>query len=671
MKQFLSILIFLSFFSAKAQVNAPDLRCVSCNAAGNLTLTWIIPPDPGGQFFSYEVYNSAFATGPFTLAVTVNTYTATTATHVTAAGNVQSQYYYIITKWGPGGASASAPSDTVKSIFLNLINAGNGVAALNYNNIHTPKLPTSAANFKIYREYPTLSWNNIQTTSALSYNDTITICSAVLNYQVQLSDNSGCISSSNISGSLFKDLIPPRGAALDSVSVNLGGNSELGWNPSPSADCVGYVIYQQNGVGSWIPIDTVYGINNTAYTGTATAANNTSVNYCIASIDSCNNISPLGGSQQTIYLKTKYDVCARSTQLTWNSYTNLPLGVLKYKVYCSTNAGPYSLVGTTVSNSYTHSGLNPGKTYCYMVRVFNTPQFISASSNLSCLIATAPPATSFVYIKTATVDFAQNINVNLFSDTLLKCAGFNLYRSGDGITYNFVGFVNYSQGGFSTFTDTDVKPSERNYFYKADIVDSCGNVRYTSNIAKTILLKVKNDDNFIYNNNLSWDNYSTWLGGVAGYNIFRVINDTAQTTPINFVPVGTYTYTDNVEDVFDKSGKIGYFVQAVENFGNPYGFIDASNSNNAFCYIEAKVFVPNSFAPKGKNRIWLPKAQFVEKSDYHVTVFSRTGEKVFETGDDTQGWDGGNMETGTYVYLVQYKNARGEFVELKGTVTML
>ncbi len=675
MKKVLVILIsfiFLSTHFAKlsAQVNAPDLRCISCNAAGDLTLTWIVPPDPSAQFFSYEIYHSIAYGGPYTIAGTVNTRTINTFTHLGAGGNVQSQFYYVITKWGAAGASGSTAVDTLKSIFLNLTNTS-GVAGLSYNNLHTPKLPTSSANFKINREYPTLTWTNIKNTTALNYNDTVTICTAILKYQIEESDAVGCVSSSNIQASLFKDLTPPKNAFLDSVSVNAGGQTYLGWNPSPSGDCTGYVIYQQNGAGAWIPIDTVYGLNNTAYTTTNTTSNNSSVNYCIAAIDSCKNISPLGTAQQTIFLKAKYDLCGRSAQLTWNNYQNLPLGILKYNVYCSVNAGPYNFVGSTNSNSYTHGGLVPSKTYCYVVRVFNVPQVITSTSNLSCFIASAPPATSFVYVKTATVAFAQYINVNLFSDTLKPCKGFNLYKSDDGINFNIIAFLPYSPNGFSAYSDVDVRPSEKNYFYKAEIVDSCGNSRYMSNTGKTILLKVKNDNTFIFNNNLSWDNYSSWLGGVAGYNIFRVINDSAQVAPVDFVPVGTTTYTDNVEDVYPESGKIGYFVQAVENFGNPYGFTDASASNVAYCYVEATVFVPSSFAPKGKNNIWLPKSQFVEKSDYSVRVFNRWGEQVFDTGEDNKGWDGSNMESGTYVYLIEYRNARGEFVQLKGTVTML
>jgi gliding motility-associated-like protein len=150
-----------------------------------------------------------------------------------------------------------------------------------------------------------------------------------------------------------------------------------------------------------------------------------------------------------------------------------------------------------------------------------------------------------------------------------------------------------------------------------------------------------------------------------------VVNEVPQNTPVNFVPFGTNTFSDNVEDIVTESGKVGYYVEAVEGFGNPYGLNATSNSNVSEAYVEAGIFVPNAFAPRGSNRKWMPVTQFVEKSDYHVSVFNRWGEKVFETDRDDDGWDGAGMDDGIYVYLINYKNARGEYVELKGTIALV
>lgn len=653
----------------KAQVAPPSLRCISCNASGDLTLTWISPNDPSSQFFSYEIFKANVLTGPYINIGTVNTRTITSFTDVGAGGNTQSKYYYIKTRWGAAGTNTSIASDTLRSIYLNLTNPNDGTASLMYNNIHTPKLLTSANVFNIYRENPTPSWVNIKNTGALNYRDTITVCNVFYNYQIQLADASGCISTSNVSGQNFKDLIPPQNGVLDSVSVNASGNTTMGWNASSSNDCIGYVIYYFNG-SSWSNIDTVLGKNNTSYTSTLSASSN-SVTHCIAAIDSCGNISPLGTSHNSINLKNTYDVCGRSANLTWIAYTNLPLGVLQYKIYCSVNGGVYNLIGNTTSTTFKHSGLEPGKTYCYTVRVVNVPGVITSTSNRTCLVATAPPSSAFAYLHYASVDIDQAALLSIYCDTTKSCRGYNILRSEDAVNFNLIGFAPYTGNLFVTYKDMDIKASEKPYYYKVELLDSCGNVRYVSNIGKTILLKVKNDGEKIFNNNLSWDHYTNWSGGVAGYNIYRVVDEQLQSSPVTFIPVGINTYTDNVEDIVQNSGKVGYIVTAVENFGNVYGLTGSSASNIAEAYVEGGVFVPGAFAPKGENRIWKPITQFVEKTDYKVTVLNRWGTKVFETTDENEGWDGSGMEDNTYVYILQYKNARGEFIEKKGTIVMI
>ena len=100
-------------------------------------------------------------------------------------------------------------------------------------------------------------------------------------------------------------------------------------------------------------------------------------------------------------------------------------------------------------------------------------------------------------------------------------------------------------------------------------------------------------------------------------------------------------------------------------------FLDSAKSNPADAYLEVNVFVPNAFAPKGINNVWLPISQYVEKTDYKVSVFNKWGDVVFTTNSDTQGWDGHLATDDIYAYLIEYKNARGEFIQLKGHITII
>ncbi|MBK8367881.1 MAG: hypothetical protein IPL10_10795 [Bacteroidetes bacterium] len=238
------LLVFNVFFFSKinAQVAAPILRCVSVTSPTSTTLSWIIPPDPSGLFTQYQIWTSPTGVG-FSLAGTVNSYAQTTFVHVPSNTSSQSYYYYVVTI-SSAGTATSTPSDTLKSIFLNMTGASvNGVASLNWNAMHTPLLLTSSATYTLSREYPTGTWTTIYTGNKLNYKDTIYRCKVFYNYKVEISDASGCTSVSNIKGDTCKNIQPPPIIIVDSVSVNASGQVVMGWQPSSSLDVDSYVIF--------------------------------------------------------------------------------------------------------------------------------------------------------------------------------------------------------------------------------------------------------------------------------------------------------------------------------------------------------------------------------------------------------------------------------------------
>jgi gliding motility-associated-like protein len=149
------------------------------------------------------------------------------------------------------------------------------------------------------------------------------------------------------------------------------------------------------------------------------------------------------------------------------------------------------------------------------------------------------------------------------------------------------------------------------------------------------------------------------------------VNDDINTALIGSTDALTTSFTDDIEGSAPQGAKIDYMVQAVEGIGNPYGIFERSSSNPVPVYMEGNLYVPNAFAPNGVNNVWLPITYFIDKSDYHVSVFNRWGKKVFESNDDTKGWDGSNCIADVYVYLIDYKNSRGEYLQVKGNVMLL
>lgn len=650
------------------------MRCLEVLPNNNVKLSWISPSDPSALFDSYEIYYAATALGPFVaLNASITPIGTNTFVHVTSTPGSQSLYYYMVTKYknvSTNSIVASPPSDTLRTIFLNL-NPTNPLAIkLTYNNIRQ-QLPSSSTTFSVQKEYPAGIWNNHATLSALNISDTLSVCNDSISYQIYLKDNSGCISSSNIQGGLFSDTKPPQRPRIDSISVLPNGQTILAWQVPYDKDIIKYQIYYRSNVTQ--TLDVVQGRLNTSYIYTLTTAETEPVKLYVAAIDSCPNAVPglYDESVRTMFLETSYDKCAYQTTLNWNEYISMPNGLLEYQIYYSDNGTTFSQVGSTTNTKFVHQNVSPNKTACYFVRAVNTKKTITSSSNRVYFFSTQVPAPTFVYLKSASIRSKTSAELRFFIDTSKTTTGIEVYRSVDGTNFTNIGFVSSNGTPNLSYLDETIDANKQSYYYKAMIHDSCGNSRSMSNVARTILLKAEDDHNEIYTKHLSWSQYEGFGGGVERYNVYRIINDERETKPAASTASLTTQFADNVENETANGSKVEYIVEAVEAKGNPYKIKETSFSNVVRVYVEGKIFVPTAFAPSGVNRIWKPVCVFIDKEEYRVFVYDRWGKKVFETNDSDEGWDGASCSAGVYVYLIRYKNSRGEYKEEKGTFLLI
>lgn len=91
---------------------------------------------------------------------------------------------------------------------------------------------------------------------------------------------------------------------------------------------------------------------------------------------------------------------------------------------------------------------------------------------------------------------------------------------------------------------------------------------------------------------------------------------------------------------------------------------------------QSVILVPSGFSPNGDGMndvLHLVPFNITELRDFKI--FNRWGQKLFETTDIGEGWDGQfqdtDQEIGTYVYFVSALNKEGELVEYKGNITLL
>lgn len=662
------IIILIGFWlPMTAQIQAPQLRCISVTANGDIVLNWISPVDPNNTFTAYEIYHSPTINGTYSLVTGTITPISTNA-YTLNSGPLG--YYYIRIK---EGSSFSTHSDTIRTIFLNILaQSGAPDIKLVYNDNHKPRLNTSATSYTIIKEFPPGTFNPLAVTPLNQFPDTIAVCSASISYYVMLRDQSGCISYSNKQGGLYSDQKQPNKPFIDSISVLPNGQIVIGWQRPSDIDIKEYEIQIGTSLQGGIPLDTVQQANTTIYTYTNTIATQSAIVLGPKAIDSCGNGSEVDYTARTMFLSYNYDKCGYATSLSWTPYSLRPASINHYEIYYGVDGGTFKRIGTTTLTTFYHSTADPSHQLTYFVRMVSKNSGPTSSSNRISFFASQVESASFVYIASAGYTSGDELQLQIVTDTSHQSAGAEVFRSEDGVKFQSVGFVAISKTKRTyIFSNQSRQGFIGPYYFKLIIRDSCNNARAVSNVVKTILLSVEDDQSQIFTKHLRWSAYEGFLDGVKNYYVYRIVNGEFNATPLAILKSTELNYSDNLEYEATEGASIVYQVVAIESPFNLYNVRGQSASNEVKVYTEGTVFVPNAFAPMGHNRTWKPITHFVNTDDYVVKVYDQWGHVVFQASDDQTSWDGGNCEAGVYAYQVLYLNARGEYTEVRGSVMLL
>ncbi len=90
---------------------------------------------------------------------------------------------------------------------------------------------------------------------------------------------------------------------------------------------------------------------------------------------------------------------------------------------------------------------------------------------------------------------------------------------------------------------------------------------------------------------------------------------------------------------------------------------------------DADWFLPSAFSPNGdgSNDVFLLRGNGL--SSVQMAIYNQWGEQVFVSSDQQNGWDGKHnnteVQTGTYVYMVSFKDQSGAFIQTSGHITVL
>ncbi len=464
----------------------------------------------------------------------------------------------------------------------------------------------------------------------------------------------------------------PEVSPLRSVSVE-GNTVVLNWQPSPSPEVTGYIIYRQTGIGV-VPVDTVFGA--TTYTDLDANPQNGSETYLVNALDPCGNTSIFDLKHKTVFLETTVSPCEQIARLTWNLYENWQNGIGEQEVWVGVNgAAPVLFQNAGASAAAFDVGpLNDGDGYCFQIRAVEQGTGEVSKSNEICLTADIVQAMRNLHIRNVTVTAAGSVDVSWGWETTAEIKTFDILRSPQNTDYQSI-VSNPAPAvlpPLNTFNDPDATPATGQIFYKIQTTDDCDSI-VLSTYGSTIFLHAAAKPNGI--NLLAWTTLDIENAVPTGYEIFRVLNGTE--TNLGVIP----SPTANFEDPFDPALTGGlaacYYVVGEASLTLPDGSQTTirSRSNLACAEQKLRVFVPNAFAPEGFNQVFKPLIVPPEIAKYELHIFDRYGQELFVSTAADVGWNGKKggkeMPQGVYIFFIRATTSEGEVVERRGSVLLL
>ncbi len=208
------------------------------------------------------------------------------------------------------------------------------------------------------------------------------------------------------------------------------------------------------------------------------------------------------------------------------------------------------------------------------------------------------------------------------------------------------------------YTDKNVNTNNNSYLYKIKAIDICDNSTQLSNGGKTILLTAQKDKNNICV--LRWSPYHDWQNGVQTYQTLHV--DVIENTIIQTTDSSFQDHTFLINGKTEKC----YKIIALEKGGN-----NAQSESNIICVpYESVLWIPTAITINGDGINESFKINTFGIQSFTMSIYTRWGQKVYESSSIDDEWKPSSQEQGVYMYVVKAKTNDGDYIT-KGTVTVL
>lgn len=670
--------------------------------ATTIALSWFPSIDNGGVS-GYQIWRSTDNVS-FTQISTVTS----TIFSDTGLTTVQKYYYYVVAYDISGNVSpvsniAYAVNDIIPPAAPTAVSGA--VASPGQINLSWTAATDNSG--LIYQYFIYSSTNNVTFTIAgvvggnlLTFSHTGLLANTSYYYYVKATDLAENFSPASATAGPYTtstDTTPPAAPTGLTASSNGVASISLSWNPSTdnSGTIASYQIWRATGTNTCAnppvaPFAQVGGSAVNSYTDNGLSPG-TTYTYCVLALDVSNNRS---GSSNSLATATILDtiapsqptnikaIAASETQvnLTWApSIDNV--GVTGYQI--TRNPGPVVL--TSLTTSYSDSGLSPWTAYTYTIKAYDPSgnfSLASASVTATTLDQTKPTWPTTVGFLATTASGASGASqINLVwpqaTDNSVV-AGYSIWQSTNNISFAQVG----SQLGVAntSFSATGLQPSILYYFYIMAF-DGAGNnsvpsptfsgTTTTDTAPPTVptnLAVASISDSML---RLSWTG-STDNVSVAGYQIFRTTLSTCVIGTSCWINIGTAS-SNSWSDSFNLVASTPYYYYLVAY--DPSGNLSAPSliGSGTTMNDTTPPTVPRGIVAIVASNQSQVNLSWVPSIDNSGTVASysiyRNGILVGAPALSNSFSDIGLQANQTYIYTISAKDSGGNVSALSAPVT--
>jgi len=489
---------------------------------------------------------------------------------------------------------------------------------------------------------------------------------------LKITDNNGCTDEKYIDPmfTVYDDTVAPKTPTIIRTSVLDNNATTVEWNMQTEPVIKYYTLHHNYLFGEPMSQKLFSKLTDTTFIQTSINTLHNTYSYSLTATDYCSNTSEFSETHTTIELTAKGVVFAN--ELRWNNYKGWATQPRTYEVYklnfITNEFEKYAQVPGNTIQYIDSSALCNVVSYYRVKALFDETESIyswSDTSGSKPLYVNTIPTPEHIRV---TVEDNVRILLQWKKKTHTYALKTLVYRSIENKPPVFIAELDEND---TSFVDNNVDVQTYAYTYHTVYKDVCGGLSPYSNPSKSILLKVEptSGNSFPLTARLDWNKYELWQDGINNYTIINGNERIEPPRTMAKVLPEILRYID--EMAIKNQTEFCYKIIAYPNdTSNLY-----SESNIDCISTKPRLFAPNVFTVNqdGLNETFRLGGYFIET--FYIEIYNRLGERIFESDDITNSWDGTfnnkPCASDVYVYIAKATGYNGDKIEIKGNVTLL